>query len=78
MRSTMTRRLLTAAPALTLAAGAVVLAATAFAGPEAAPTPLPENATAAAPAPAGLSPVASTGDWQETVDGSVIIRRPRR
>jgi hypothetical protein len=78
MRSTMTRRLLTAVPALALAVGAIALAATAFAGPEADPTPLPENATAAAPAPEGLSPVASTGDWQETVDGSVIIRRPRR
>ncbi|HET6575335.1 MAG TPA: hypothetical protein VFG68_17140 [Fimbriiglobus sp.] len=78
MRSTTTRRLLTAVPALALAAGSVYLAATAFAGPEAAPTPLPENATAAAPAPEGLSPVASTSDWQETVDGSIIIRRPRR
>jgi hypothetical protein len=78
MRSTMTRRLLTAVPALALAVGAIALAATTFASSEAAPTPLPENATAAAPAPEGLSPVASTGDWQETVDGSIIIRRPRR
>ena len=78
MRSTLTRRLLTAVPAVALAIGAIALAATAFAGPEAAPTPLPVNASAAATAPEGLSPVASTGDWQETVDGSVIIRRPRR
>jgi hypothetical protein len=78
MPSSLTRRFLTAAPALALAAGAVVLAASAFAGPEAAPTPLPDNATAAAPAPEGLSPVATTSDWQETVDGSIIIIKPRR
>jgi hypothetical protein len=78
MRSTMTRRLLLAVPAVALAVGAVALAATAFAGPEAAPTPLPDHASAAATAPEGLSPVASTGDWQETAEGSIIIRRPRR
>jgi hypothetical protein len=78
MRSTLTRRLLLAVPAVALAVGALALATTAFAGPEAAPTTLPEHASAAAVAPEGLSPVASTGDWQETVDGSIIIRRPRR
>ena len=78
MRFNLTRRLLIAVPAVALAIGAVALATTAFAGPEAAPTPLPDHASAAAPAPEGLSPVASTGDWQETAEGSVIIRRPRR
>jgi hypothetical protein len=78
MRSNLTRRLLLAIPALALAVGALALAATAFAGSEAAPTPLPDHASVVATAPEGLSPVASTGDWQETADGSVVIRRPRR
>jgi hypothetical protein len=77
MRSNLTRRLLLALPAMALAVGALALAATAFAGPEAAPTPLPDHASAAAIAPEGLSPVASTGDWQETANGSPVIRRPR-
>jgi hypothetical protein len=78
MRSNLTHRLLTAIPAVALAVGAVVVAASAFAGPEAAPTPLPDHAAVAAPAPEGLTPVASTDDWQEKGDGSVIIIRPRR
>ena len=76
MRSN-TKRLLTAVPALALAAGAVVLATGAFASTNASTVRLPDRAEAAAPAPDGLSPVATTRDWQETVQGSIIIRRPR-
>ena len=72
-----TKRLLAAAPALVLAAGAVVLATSAFASTGAPTVRLPDRAEAAAPAPDGLSPVATTRDWQETVEGSIIIRRPR-
>ncbi len=72
------KRLLAAVPALALAAGAVVLAAGAVASTADVPArPLPDRAEAAAPAPDGLSPVATTRDWQETAQGSIIVRRPR-
>lgn len=71
MRSITVKRLLAALPALVLAAGAVVMAASAVASN---PAELP--APAHASAPEGLSPATTTHDWQE-VEGTGTRRRFR-